>query len=161
MPSAYGSSASKNRSGIFYRLWCHQHMDQAPQKTAAEFSTASDAISIWINRFRKPQRNFRLLLMPAARSGIICCFWCHQHMDQAPQKTAAEFSVVSECHQHMDQAPQKPQRNFLLFLMPSAHRFWTSICTNRASKNRSGIFCIASDAISIWIKHRNICTASE
>ena len=177
MPSAYGSSASKQRIGILYiwchqhtnqelhktaaeflyRLWCHQHMDQAPQKTAAEFSVPPlmpSAHGFWTSICtNRASKN---------RSGFSYSLWCHQHMDQAPQKTAAELSTGFWCHQHMDQAPQKtaaelsvvsdaisiwikrlkkPQRNYLLFLMPAAHRFWTTICTNRASKNRSGIFC--------------------
>ena len=38
-------------------------MDQAPPKTAAEFSSASDAISIWIKRLKELQRNYLLFLM--------------------------------------------------------------------------------------------------
>ena len=76
-------------------------MDQAPQKTAAELSVVSDAISIWIKRLKK---------------------------------TAAEFSSASDAISIWIKRLKKPQRNFLPPLMPSAYG-------SSASKNRSGIIC--------------------
>ena len=93
-------------------------MDQAPQKTAAEFSNLMP--SVVSDQDQKT----------AAELSVAC----HQHMDQAPQKTAAEFSTASDAISIWIKRLKKPQRNYLLFLMPSAYG-------SSASKNRSGIIC--------------------